>query len=49
MKKKWTFSRINNFGGKVYMKGNKSLLIFPHRIFMWTEGKDAIIRERYPL
>lgn len=46
MKNKWQYITTNDFGGKLYAKGNKNLLIFQYRIFMWVNGKDSIIHER---
>ena len=46
MKKRWKHISTNKYGGILYIKGDKNLLIFIHRAFMWYTGKDSIIRER---
>jgi hypothetical protein len=46
MATKWQYVSTNEFGGSLYTKGEKNLLIFSYRTFMWINGRDSIIRER---
>jgi len=45
-KLKWEYQETTETGGKLYVKGEKKLLIFHWRVYLWTNGHDAIIKER---